>query len=125
MSKKNYGSYFKGEPTPVTEEVVEPVVEEVAEVQEPVVEEVPVEEVVESTPEPEVSAEPAPTIGVVINCSKLNVRTNPHKNSEVVATVNTGSELTIDISKSTLDWYKICTASGIEGYCMKQFVAVM
>ena len=33
-------------------------------------------------------------------------------------------ELKIDPATSTDDWYAVCTVTGIEGFCMKKFVAV-
>lgn len=62
--------------------------------------------------------------GVVYNCEKLNIRRSASKHSDVVAVVDAGSELLIDSVRSTHDFYKICTASGIEGYCMSEFVFV-
>lgn len=44
-------------------------------------------------------------IGVVTDCLKLNIREKPSKDSND-------------------DWYAVCTATGIEGFCMKKFVAV-
>lgn len=62
--------------------------------------------------------------GVVYNCEKLNIRKSASKDSDVVTVVNAGSELLIDSAKSTYNFYKVCTASGIEGYCMAEFVKV-
>ena len=62
--------------------------------------------------------------GVVYNCEKLNIRKSASKDSDVVAVVDAGSELLIDSKKSTYNFYKVCTASGIEGYCMSEFVKV-
>jgi uncharacterized protein YgiM (DUF1202 family) len=82
------------------------------EAQEPKVE---VEEKVEVAPvEP-----PKATFGVVTNCLRLNVREMPRKNSDVVAVVDKGEELPIDLDKSTDGWY--CVGSG---YVMKEFVTI-
>lgn len=62
--------------------------------------------------------------GVVYNCEKLNIRKSASKDSDVVTIVDAGSELLIDSAKSTYNFYKVCTASGIEGYCMAEFVKV-
>lgn len=63
-------------------------------------------------------------IGVVTDCLKLNIRQRPYKDSEVVAIAECLDELSIDIEASTNDWYAVCTVAGIEGFCMKKFVAV-
>lgn len=61
-------------------------------------------------------------IGIVSNCTKLNVRENPTKAGEVKCILNAGIEVIIDIDKSTNTWYYVITPSGIEGYCMKEFI---
>lgn len=61
-------------------------------------------------------------IGIVSNCAKLNVRENPTKACEVKCVLNSGTEVIIDIEKSTNTWYYVTTPSGIEGYCMTQFI---
>ena len=75
-----------------------------------------VHETVETAPIPETVS------GVVVNCAKLNVRSEPSLEADVVYVLGAMSEIEIDVSKSTDDWFYICTASGIEGYCMRQFV---
>lgn len=63
-------------------------------------------------------------VGIVTDCLKLNIRKEPDMDSEVVTTVSCLDELRIDLETSTNDWYAVCTAVGIEGFCMKKFVAV-
>lgn len=63
-------------------------------------------------------------IGVVTDCLKLNIRKEPDKDSKVVVVVTCLDELKIDPATSTDDWYAVCTVTGIEGFCMKKFVAV-
>ena len=63
-------------------------------------------------------------IGVVTDCLKLNIREKPTKDSRVVTVVTCLDELEIDMGDSNDDWYAVCTATGIEGFFMKKFVAV-
>lgn len=63
-------------------------------------------------------------IGVVTDCLKLNIREKPTKDSRVVTVVTCLDELEIDMGDSNDDWCAVCTATGIEGFCMKKFVAV-
>ena len=63
-------------------------------------------------------------IAVVTECLKLNIREKPSKDSRVVTVVTCLDELEIDMGDSNDDWYAVCTATGIEGFCMKKFVAV-
>lgn len=65
---------------------------------------------------------PKTVSGVVVNCAKLNVREEPSANAEVVCVLDVMSEIKIDASKSDNEWFKICTATGVEGYCMRKFV---
>ena len=63
-------------------------------------------------------------IGVVTDCLKLNIREKPTKDSRVVTVVTCLDELEIDMGDSNDDRYAVCTVTGIEGFCMKKFVAV-
>lgn len=62
------------------------------------------------------------TIGFVLGCKKLYVRTGPSKDSEPLCIIEKDAELIIDLEKSTGSFFKVKTASGIEGYCMKDFI---
>ena len=123
MSKHNYSQYYnKNKNNKPAEEVVEEV--EVTELEPtPVVEpEAPVvEPVVEPAVEPEV-VPVIPDIGVVINCTRLNVRANPVADAKVLCVLEAKSEVEIDMARSTSDWYHVITATGIDGFCMKRFV---
>ena len=109
MSNKNYKNYNNFSSTKPAEEVkTEPV-----EVKEEVVEE----------PKPVVKPEPPkPLTGKVTGCAKLNVRESANTTANVLAVINEGSEVVINRIKSTVDFYAVCTAAGIEGYCMKKFI---
>ena len=63
-------------------------------------------------------------IGIVAGCTSLNVRTMPNVTSAIAAILSAGSEVMIDTAHSTTDFYKVCNAAGIEGYCMKQYITV-
>ena len=75
---------------------------------------------VDSTPKREVET---PCAGVVVNCSKLNVRAEPTTDADVLTTLDVGSEIMIDNARSTHEWLKITTAAGIDGFCMRRFVS--
>lgn len=60
--------------------------------------------------------------GVVANCVKLNVREEPATNGVIVHVLDVMSEVEIDLAKSTDEWFKVCTAIGVEGYCMRKFI---
>lgn len=81
-------------------------------------------EIAEDTKVEEIEEAVEEIIGVVSDCLKLNIRKEPNKDSDVVAVVTCLDELKIDLTASTDDWYAVCTAAGIEGFCMKNFVSV-
>ena len=63
-----------------------------------------------------------PAIGVV-TAVRLNIRSAPSTTAKVVAVVPIFTELLIDPEEID-EWYKVCTASGIEGFCMKEFIEI-
>lgn len=108
-NKKNYNKIS-------TERAKAEVVSEVEEVS--MVEAEPVEEVVRPNP-----------IGSVCNCEKLNVRSKANVNSDVVCVINKGSEVEIDESKSTKDFYAVTVSNivkktSVSGFCMKKYITV-
>lgn len=76
----------------------------------------------ESTVEEVNSTDSTQTIGFVSGCEKLYVRTGPSKDSEPLCIIEKDAELTVDLEKSTSSFFKVKTASGVEGYCMKDFI---
>ena len=62
--------------------------------------------------------------GIVVDCVNLNIREKPDLNSAVLCTVPASTKLLIDMAKSTMTWLYVYTESGIEGFCMKQFVGI-
>lgn len=83
------------------------------------------ETVAEETPE--VVEAVKVVLGVVANCSRLNIRkkaVKTNKPEDVVCIVNAGAKLTIDEDKSNKNWYKVTTEDGKEGFCMKEFVTI-
>lgn len=54
---------------------------------------------------------------------KLNVRSNTDTNSDILTTLNEGEEVRIEDEYNS-DWYKVCTASGIEGFVLKEYIKV-
>lgn len=65
-----------------------------------------------------------PIDGIVSGCKKLNIRKEPSRKGEVVCEVLEGTALMIDPSVSTDDWFRVYTETGVEGYCMKNFVTI-
>lgn len=62
--------------------------------------------------------------GIVTSCVKLNVRKEPNKDSDIISVLNQYTEVNIDLTNSTEDFYKITTFDGLDGYCMKRFIAI-
>lgn len=116
---KDYKNFSKPQTNKVEEELVEELYEKIEE--DKTAEEVTVTE----EQQEETQNQPEPVYGVVHNCAKLNVRKQPSKDSEIVFVLNEGSEVSIDEENSTEEWYSITHVSGVEGFCMKQFVAML
>lgn len=80
--------------------------------------------------EPETGIEDTPSDntvlldGVVVNCARLNVREEANGDAEILGIINKGDAVEIDVDESTDDFYKVYTAKGLEGFCMKQFIRV-
>ena len=113
MGHKNYSSFsnpFKKTEIPVNE-VVEENNETVNETVELAITEPVVTEIVQT-----------PDNGVV-NCERLNVRKRPSKDAEVLCVINKNDKIKL-LNEQNEEFIKICTASGIEGYCMKKFINV-
>ena len=82
------------------------------------------EEVVVEQNEVAAKEVPKQVVGVVCNCTRLNVRKKPTKAADVVAEVKAGTELTVNLEKSVGDWYKVCDANGLRGFCMKMYITL-
>ena len=61
-------------------------------------------------------------LGTVVNCPRLRVREHPSINAVVAAEIDEGSEVVINEDKSTEEFYSVITATGLEGYCMKDYI---
>lgn len=69
-------------------------------------------------------ADKTEVIGVVTNCLRLNLRQKPSQDSDVVTILSALSEVRVDMEASTDSFYKVCTAAGIEGFCMRKYIAI-
>lgn len=67
--------------------------------------------------------ESAPVSGIVVNCLKLNVRREPKVDGEIITTIPALTEVIIDSDASGRDFYKVYTSDGVEGFCMKKYIA--
>lgn len=84
-------------------------------------------ETTETTEAPETTetelAKPEPIEGTV-GCEKLYVRSDATVDSDPVGIIDRGSKVFIYEDESTEEFYKVCAATGLEGYCMKKFISV-
>ena len=65
-----------------------------------------------------------PIIGIVSDCLSLSVRKKPDPNGDLLMVIPAFTEVAIDRKASTDNFYRICTAAGIEGFCMKKYITV-
>lgn len=111
MSRNDYTKYSKESKTEAAEvEVVTTVTET------PAPATLPIE------PTPTVEDKPVRKTGYVSGCTRLNVRNAPRSNAGIICEIACDTEVEIDEQESTIDFYKICTSSGIEGYCVKSYI---
>ena len=113
------------EVTEVTEETVNEVEEstnETEETTEEVTEEVTDQEVI--VPSIDNNVENNEIIGKINGFKNLYVRKEASKDSEPVGIVTDKDDISIDITHSTDDFYKVITSNGLEGYCVKEFVKI-
>lgn len=64
-------------------------------------------------------------IGIVDNCMRLNVRTNPSINAAIDCVIEKGTE--VEILGSHGDFYEVRenpTTKGFYGWCMKKYISV-
>ena len=106
-NKKLYMGY--DEETKSLADVTEEVEEEIAEVNEPE----------EATKEAD-----STVVGYVSGCLKLNIREEGYLGANVVCVVPEKTALLIEVAESNDEWYKVYTETGMEGFCMKQYVTL-
>ena len=106
-NKKLYMGY--DEETKSLADVTEEMEEEIAEVNEPE----------EATKEAD-----STVVGYVSGCFKLNIREEGYLGANVVCVVPEKTALLIEVAESNDEWYKVYTETGMEGFCMKQYVTL-
>ena len=116
MAKHNYTNYSKQsrkpEETPVPTEPVIPMSKQASVLE------------LEETPAANAVAKPEPIAGVVDNCLRLNVREKPSIDAEIITALEAGSEVRLMKDEMENGFYKVCTASGLEGYCMCEYIVI-
>ncbi len=60
----------------------------------------------------------------VSNSIRLHIHEEPNLKSMVICKVRYLTDLLVDPEESTEDFYKVFTATGVEGFCEKEFVTL-
>ena len=121
MAKTNYNKRSNKK-----KEDIEPVIEEVVTEVEPEVEET-VAEVEESVDETVEGVNEVVKTGIVVGCSKLNVRNNPAITAKVVCVIAKDTEVEVIENMSHGDFYYVrkgTLTEGFNGYCMKKYISI-
>ncbi len=63
--------------------------------------------------------------GRVNGCNMLNIRQKACMTANVVDIIGEGTEVEVEMTESSEEWYKICTAAGSEGYCMAKYIEIV
>ena len=78
-----------------------------------------VEETIVNVETPEV------LVGFVSGCNKLNVRSNPWIDAQVLTIINENDEVSvIRHENEPADFYQVRTKNDVEGYCMKKYITL-
>ena len=118
MSRHDYTKHSKKNQNEVEEELEVEIVEPSVEVE--------TEKVIEPEQEPEIRQAVETKefeLGAVSGCDRLRVRSEPRFGSDVICELECGTTVMIDRSQSTFDYYKIYTEAGVEGFCVKKYIA--
>lgn len=59
-------------------------------------------------------------MALVVDCIKLNVRSNPSKEADVLYTLKAGEE--VMVCKKEKLWFHIHNAAGVAGYAMNKYL---
>lgn len=78
----------------------------------------------EVEPVVEVAAEPTEAEGKV-NCKKLHLRSEADVESDSLRILAGGTRVLVYPATSTDEFYHVCTANGLEGFCMKKFITLV
>lgn len=82
------------------------------------------QDVPELCTEAEAVNEPHTDFGIVTDCLYLNVRKRPDINADVAVVIDALTQVVVDLDASTEDFYKVRTSDGIEGFCMRKYIAL-
>ena len=63
-----------------------------------------------------------PLIGVVVNCTNLNIRKDPTQTSRSLGIIGSDTVVKVCDDESVSGFYKVKTGDGISGYCMSEFI---
>lgn len=62
---------------------------------------------------------------MIVNCLLVAVRKEPKVDAELVCELPSSTNLVVEDQSTSGKFYKICTPSGIEGYCLKKFISIL
>lgn len=57
----------------------------------------------------------------IVNCSKLNVRSEPDKDAKIVYIINNGDVMFVDAKDNKKGWLSVYNEAGIAGYIISKF----
>lgn len=82
-----------------------------------------------STSEASIAEEPVVSKikkGKVVCKNRLNIRKNPSLSAEIIGTLSNGQKVEVLLNEAPIDkeWSFVVGETGIEGYCMMQYLAM-
>lgn len=82
------------------------------------------QDVPELCTEAEAADEPHTGSGIITDCLYLNVRKQPDIHADVAVVIDALTQVCVDLDASTEDFYKVSTSDGVEGFCMRKYIAL-
>lgn len=71
----------------------------------------------------ESAKEPVTVTGIVVDCNSLNVREEPSRKATVLTILMADTEVQVAADEMLDEWYHVYTVSGLDGFCMKKYIA--
>ena len=61
---------------------------------------------------------------VETDCLRAAIYREPRAKTKIIKVITLLTKVTVDVGGSTEGFYKVSTSDGVQGYCMKKFIAV-
>lgn len=63
-------------------------------------------------------------IGTIKEGVKANIYAKPDPDAMIICQLNGGTRVEVDARQDLGKFYIVCTSMGVEGFCMKKYIAI-